>query len=138
MIRRLDHIAIAVPDFEAAIRRFANDFGISLEGTEDVRSAETKTAFLPIEGTRLELIHPLEGQGAVAKFLERRGGGLHHICFETDDLESDMNQLSAKGYRFIAPAPRPGAHNSQVAFIHPKTTDGVLIELVQHAEAHAG
>ena len=138
MIRRLDHIAIAVPDFEAAIRRFAEDFGIALEGTEDVHSALTKTAFLPIDGTRLELIHPLEGQGAVAKYLERRGGGLHHLCFETDDLLGDIERLSAKGYRFIEPFPRPGAHNSQVAFIHPKTTDGVLIELVQHAEGHVG
>jgi methylmalonyl-CoA/ethylmalonyl-CoA epimerase len=137
MIRRLDHIAIAVADFDGAIRRFSQDFGVALEGTEDVISAQTRTAFLPIEGTCIELIHPLEGQGAVAKFLDRRGGGLHHICFETDDLHGDMERLTGKGYQFIEPAPRPGAHQSQVAFIHPKTTDGVLIELVQHSRTGA-
>lgn len=141
MIRSLDHIAIAVPDLERAIRRFAEDFGIPLEGTEDVVSAQTSTAFLPISGTRIELIHPLEGQGPVQRFLERRGGGMHHLCFATDDIEADMERLKAKGYRFLSETPQPGAHGTRVAFIHPKSTDGVLIELAEHPEgdeAHAG
>ena len=90
------------------------------------------TAFIPVGETRLELIHPLEGQGPVAKFLEKRGGGLHHLCFETDDIEGDMALLKGKGYRFLSDAPMPGAHDTRVVFIHPRSCGGVLIELAEH------
>ena len=132
MIRRLDHIAIAVPDMEAAIARFVDDLGIELAGREDVPSESTSTAFLPIDGTKIELIHPIEGEGPVAAYLEKRGGGLHHLCFETDDIEGDMAMLKEKGYRFLSDAPKPGAHGTRVAFIHPKSCGGVLIELAEH------
>ena len=137
MITGLDHIAIAVADLDQAIARFAEDLGIPLEGTEDVESAKTKTAFFPISGTRIELIHPLRGEGPVAKYLEKRGGGLHHICFRTDDIHADMERLTAKGYRFLSDAPTPGAHGTLVAFIHPRSAGGVLIELAQHPEDSA-
>ena len=132
MIRRLDHIAIAVPDMEAAIARFVDDLGIELAGREDVPSESTSTAFLPIDGTKIELIHPIAGEGPVAAYLEQRGGGLHHLCFETDDIEADMARLKEKGYRFLSEAPKPGAHGTRVAFIHPKSCGGVLIELAEH------
>jgi methylmalonyl-CoA/ethylmalonyl-CoA epimerase len=132
MIRALDHIAIAVPDLTAAIRRFVEDFGIPLDGVEDVVPAETTTAFLPLPGTRIELIHPLDGAGPVRKFLDTRGGGLHHVCFRTDDIEADMERLKGLGYRFLSDAPRPGAHGTRTVFIHPKSCDGVLIELAEH------
>ena len=132
MIRRLDHIAIAVPDLEAAIARFVDDMGLELAGTEDVPSARTSTAFLPIPGTQIELIHPMNGEGPVATFLDKRGGGLHHLCFETDDIEADMKRLTDKGYRFLSETPQPGAHGTRVAFIHPKSAGGVLIELAEH------
>jgi methylmalonyl-CoA/ethylmalonyl-CoA epimerase len=132
MIRRLDHIAIAVPDLEAAIARFVDDMGLELAGTEDVPSARTSTAFLPIPGTQIELIHPMNGEGPVATFLDKRGGGLHHLCFETDDIEADMKRLTEKGYRFLSETPQPGAHGTRVAFIHPKSAGGVLIELAEH------
>ena len=132
MIRRLDHIAIAVPDMEAAISRFVDDLGIELAGREDVPTESTSTAFLPIDGTKIELIHPIDGEGPVAAYLEKRGGGLHHLCFETDDIESDMSKLKAKGYRFLSDAPKPGAHGTRVAFIHPKSCGGVLIELAEY------
>ena len=132
MIRRLDHIAIAVPDMEAAIARFVDDLGIELAGREDVPSESTSTAFLPIDGTKIELIHPIAGEGPVATYLEKRGGGLHHLCFETDDIEADMARLKEKGYRFLSEAPKPGAHGTRVAFIHPKSCGGVLIELAEH------
>lgn len=130
--RALDHIAIAVDDLSAAITRFCEDFGLELAGTEDVPSAQTTTAFLPVRGTRIELIHPLDGQGPVARHLERRGPGLHHLCFTTTDIDGDMARLSAKGYRFLTDAPSPGAHGTRVAFIHPKSAGGVLIELAEH------
>ena len=132
MITRLDHIAVAVPDLDAAIRRFCDDLGLSLGGQEDVASALTKTAFLPLPETRIELIHPLDGQGPVQKFLDTRGGGLHHLCFETDDIDADMARLSALGYRFLADSPAPGAHGTRIVFIHPKSAGGVLIELAEH------
>ena len=136
MITALDHIAIAVPDLEAAIKRFMDDFGIKLEGTEDVEDALTTTAFFPIEGTSIELVHPLRGQGPVAKFLEKKGGGLHHLCFRSDDIDADVARLREKGYQFLADAPTPGAHGSKVIFIHPKSCDGVLIEINQPAADH--
>lgn len=134
MIVGLDHIAIAVPDFEAAIERFLLDFGLNYKGAEDVVSAKTKTAFFPIVGTKIELIHPLNDEGPVKKYLEKRGGGLHHICFKTDDIEDDMERLKGKGYQFLSETPQAGAHGTRVAFIHPKSTDGILIELAEHPE----
>ncbi len=137
MITRLDHVAIAVPDLDAAIRRFTEDLGLSLAGTEDVLSALTRTAFLPVPGTRIELIHPLDGRGPVATSLEKRGPGLHHLCFETDDIEADMARLRERGYRLLSDAPQPGAHGTRVVFVHPKGFDGVLIELAEHPRDHA-
>jgi methylmalonyl-CoA/ethylmalonyl-CoA epimerase len=132
MIVGLDHIAIAVPDFMEAIERFLIDFGLNYDGNEDVEAAKTKTAFFPIKGTKIELIHPMNGEGPVQKFLDKKGGGLHHICFETDDILDDMKRLSEKGYRFLSQEPQPGAHGTKVAFIHPKSTGGVLIEIAEH------
>jgi methylmalonyl-CoA/ethylmalonyl-CoA epimerase len=131
MLIRLDHIAIAVPDLEQAIQRFASDMGLELSGREDVEAAKTATAFFPIEGTKIELVHPLRGQGPIAKYLEKKGGGLHHICFETDDIHADVARLKELGYRFLSDGPSPGAHGKQVIFIHPKSAGGVLIELAQ-------
>ncbi len=135
MITGLDHIAIAVPDLEQAIKRFAEDFGIAYEGREAVEAAKTETAFFPLTGTQIELIHPLNGAGPVAKYLEKKGGGLHHICFRTDDVVSDMKMLQDKGYEFLSEAPNPGAHNTLTVFIHPRCTEGVLIELAQHTNS---
>jgi methylmalonyl-CoA/ethylmalonyl-CoA epimerase len=132
VIVSLDHIAIAVPDLTEAIERYAQDFGLTLSGTEAVVSQQTTTAFFPVTATQVELIHPINGQGAVAKSLEKRGGGLHHLCFRTDDIIADMKRLSERGYLFLSDAPQPGAHGTQVVFIHPKTTGGVLIELAEY------
>lgn len=136
MITALDHIAIAVPDFEKAIKRFMEDFGLNFEGTEDVEAAKTSTAFFPLPETSIELVHPLRGEGPIKGYLEKKGGGLHHLCFRTDDIEADVEMLKAKGYIFLSDEPGDGAHNSKVIFIHPKSCDGVLIELNQPAESH--
>ncbi|SRR5690606_5948060 len=136
MIVALDHIAIAVPDFEKAIKRFLEDFGLRFEGTEDVETAKTKTAFFPLPETSIELVHPLRGEGPIVKFLENKGGGIHHLCFRSDNIDEDVARLKAKGYQFLSDAPTPGAHNCRVIFIHPKSCDGVLIELNQPADDH--
>ncbi len=132
MIVGLDHIAVAVPDLGEAIRRFTEDLGLALAGTEDVPSAQTRTAFLPLPATRIELVHPLDGKGPIQTFLDKRGGGLHHLCFRTDDLDGDVARLKAKGYRFTTESPTPGAHGTRVIFVHPKSFGGVLVELAEH------
>ncbi len=134
MITALDHIAIAVPDLEGAIKRFMEDFGLTFEGTEDVLAAQTKTAFFPLPPTSIELVHPLDGGGPIAKYLEKRPGGIHHLCFRSDDIEADVARLRERGYQFLSDAPSPGAHGAKVIFIHPKSCDGVLIEINQPGE----
>ena len=136
MITALDHIAIAVPNFEAAIKRFMEDFGLPFEGTEDVHAAKTSTAFFPLPPTNIELVHPLNGEGPIATYLEKRGGGIHHLCFRSDNILDDIERLKAKGYQFLSDSPSPGAHGSQVIFIHPKSCDGVLIEINQACDDH--
>ena len=136
MITALDHIAIAVPDLEASIRRFMEDFGLTFDGTEDVVPAKTSTAFFPLPPTNIELVHPLNGEGPIKTYLEKRGGGLHHICFRSDNIEEDVARLKEKGYQFLADEPSPGAHGSKVIFIHPKSCDGVLIEINQPGDEH--
>lgn len=137
MIVALDHIAIAVPDFEKAIKRFMEDFGLPFEGTEAVESAKTMTAFFPLPPTSIELVHPLNGEGPIAKYIEKKGGGLHHLCFRSDNIDEDVARLKAKGYQFLSDAPSPGAHGCRVIFIHPKSSDGILIELSQPGDDHA-
>ena len=136
MITALDHIAIAVPDLDKAIKRFMEDFGLPFEGTEDVEAAKTATAFFPLPPTSIELVHPLRGEGPIATYLEKRGGGMHHLCFRSDNIEEDIERLREKGYQFLADGPTPGAHGSQVIFIHPKSCDGVLIEINQPGDEH--
>lgn len=131
MIVGLDHIAIAVPDLEKAISRFMEDFGLTFKGQEDVESAKTSTAFFPLDNTQIELVHPLNGEGPIQKYLEKKGGGMHHLCFRSDNIEEDIERLTSKGYQFLSDAPTIGAHNCKVIFIHPKSCDGVLIELNQ-------
>lgn len=136
MIKALDHIAIAVPDLQKAIQRFVTDFELPLGGTEDVLEAKTTAAFLPLPPTSIELVHPLNDEGPVKAYLEKKGGGLHHLCFRSDDIDSDVARLRDKGYQFLADAPTPGAHGSRVIFIHPRSCDGVLIEISQPADGH--
>ena len=132
MITRLDHIAVATADLQDAVRRFAEDLGLDLAGQADVPSQQTRTAFLPVSGTRIELITPMDGAGPVAKHLEKRGPGLHHLCFESDDLDADVARLRERGWNFLTEAPTDGAHGSRVIFAHPKSGGGVLIELADY------
>jgi methylmalonyl-CoA/ethylmalonyl-CoA epimerase len=129
----LDHIAIAVPELEPAIRRFVDDLGLTLHAQEDVPSAQTRTAFLPVAGpTTVELVTPLEGGGPLVRHLEKRGPGLHHLCFRTDDLDGDVARLRERGWVFTTEQPTPGAHGTRVMFVHPRSTGGVLLELAEH------
>ena len=136
MITGLDHIAVAVPDLERAIKRFLEDFELKFDGIEEVEAARSTTAFFPLPPTSIELVHPLRGEGPIATYLEKRGGGLHHLCFRSNDIDADVARLRAKGYVFLSEAPTQGAHDCRVIFIHPKSCDGVLIELSQPPDDH--
>jgi methylmalonyl-CoA epimerase len=132
---RLDHIAIAVPDLDRAIRRFTDDLGQIFEGAEAVEAQSTRTAFFPVGSAHIELVSPLDGKGPIAKYLEKRPGGLHHLCFSTDDLDAAVSQLRQKGWEFTSAAPTAGAHGCRVIFVHPRSCDGVLIELSEPPSA---
>ena len=131
MITGLDHIAIAVQNLQSSIEKFSNDFGLIMKGVEDVPAAKTTAAFFPVENSNIELLYPLEGDGPIEKFLQKKGGGLHHLCFRSDNLDEDVRLLKEKGYHFLTDEPFLGAHDARVIFIHPKSCDGVLIELNQ-------
>jgi len=128
--KRVDHIAIAVRDLEAALGFFRDRLGLDVGQVATVEKDRVRVAFLPVGDACLELLEPLDSEGPVARFLERRGEGLHHICLEVEDIGAALAELGAAGVELIDRIPRPGAEGL-VAFIHPKNTHGVLLELVQ-------
>ena len=131
MIKRVDHIAIAVPSVEEAARFYEEVLGLKLGGVEVVEGMDTKVGFFQIGETRIELVEPTKEGTALDKFLASRGPGIHHICFEVEDIEEALRTLKERGVRLVDEEPRPGAHGTRVGFIHPKSTGGVLIELSQ-------
>ena len=136
MVKRIDHIAIAVNDIDEAARFYTNILQLDLSGVEIVTAQKTKVGFLKIGESNIELIQPASNDSPLVKFLETKGPGIHHICFEVDDIHREVEELKKRGARMIDETPRPGAHNTRVAFIHPKTSGGVLIELNQLPEQH--
>jgi methylmalonyl-CoA epimerase len=130
---RIDHIAIAVSSMDDALATFREIWGLEPERTERVESDKITEAMLPIGDTYLQLLEPTDPASTVAKYIERRGEGLHHIAVQVDDLLGTLESLKAKGATLIDEQPRPGGGGHQVAFVHPKTTNGILIELVEHA-----
>jgi methylmalonyl-CoA/ethylmalonyl-CoA epimerase len=123
----LDHIGIAVKSLEAA--KIYEALGLAVEHVETVETQGVRTAFLSAGDANIELLEPTGPQSAVAKFIEKRGEGIHHICFRVDDIEAQLERLKKMGYRLINEAPVPGAHGCRVAFLHPAAGNGVLIEL---------
>lgn len=125
----LDHIGIAVRSLEAA--KIYEDLGLAVDHVETVATQGVRTAFLPVGDSRLELLEPTGPDSPVAKFIEKRGEGIHHICFRVANIEAELEKLKAKGYRLVDETPVPGAHGCRVAFLHPSAGNGVLIELSQ-------
>ena len=123
----LDHIGIAVKSLDAA--KIYKDLGLTVDHVETVATQGVRTAFLSVGDTSLELLEPTGPESTVAKFIEKRGEGIHHICFRVDDIEVHLARLQAQGYRLINETPVPGAHGCRVAFLHPAAGNGVLIEL---------
>jgi methylmalonyl-CoA/ethylmalonyl-CoA epimerase len=133
-ILRIDHIAVVVEDIEMTLAFWRDALGLQLAHIEDVPEQKSEVAFLPVGQSTVELVQPTTDDSGVAKYLQKRGPGMHHICFEVDDIEGALRQLKARGVRLINKAPVPGAGGKQVAFIHPESTSGVLVELYQPAE----
>ncbi|MGI6663120.1 MAG: methylmalonyl-CoA epimerase [Bacillota bacterium] len=136
MITKVNHIGIAVNDLDAAIKTVKDVFGLEVAGVEEVPSQKVKVAFVPVGDTRLEFLQPTADDSPVAKFLASRGEGMHHIALETDDILGDLKKAEEGGARLIDKEPRPGAHGTKVGFLHPKSTFGVLMELVEEAGEH--
>lgn len=128
----LDHIGIAVRSIAEGVSIYEK-LGLELSGTEDVPGQGVRVGFLPLGGTRLELLEPLGDDSPVARHLDRRGPGLHHVSLRVSDIRAAMARLAAAGYRLLSDEPQPGAHGSLVCFLHPKDSGGVLLELSQPA-----
>ena len=128
---KIHHLAIAVRNIEEAAARYEGLLGLERGGRYDVPEMKVSVIFLPVGDTNLEFLEPQSEDSAVAKFLERRGEGIHHICFEVDDIEESMREMEKQGATLIDKKPRRGAGGHLVAFVHPKSTHGALIELKQ-------
>jgi methylmalonyl-CoA/ethylmalonyl-CoA epimerase len=133
---RIDHIGVAVEDLDGAIALYRDQLGMPLQHRETVEEQGVEAVLLGVGESHVELICPLGPETGVARFIERNGPGLHHVAYGTDDIDSSLAALRAAGMRLIDEQPRIGIRNSRVAFVHPKSTGGVLTELVQPAEGH--
>lgn len=130
----LDHVAIAVHDLDEAIGRFGAQYGVSPLHREVVEEQGVEEAMLPVGGSFVQLLQPLDSASPVGRFLERRGEGLHHVAFAVPDIDKALSHLAAQGVRLIDTEPRRGGRGARIAFVHPKENSGTLIELVEVAE----
>lgn len=131
----LDHVAILVSDLEAAIELYRDVYGLELSEVEEVPSEQVKVAIFGRGSGRIELVSPTSPESPIAKAIARRGEGLHHVCFEVPDIVESMNALRAQGAPLLDERPRPGAGGARVAFVHPKGSRGVLVELREGNES---
>jgi methylmalonyl-CoA/ethylmalonyl-CoA epimerase len=136
VIDKIHHIGVAVKSIDGALHAFQDALGLPVQGTEELPGLGLKTAFLQVGESRIELLEPTDDKGTVAKFLRIRGEGIHHICLQVADIETALEQARAKGLQLIDEKPRVGAGGGRVAFIHPSSTHGVLIELEEVQGCH--
>ena len=130
-IKHIDHIGIAVKSIDQAKKFYTEILGLKIEGIENVADQKVNVAFLPITDSELELVESTHPDGPVAKYIEARGEGIQHIAFRVEDIEEALAELKEKGVRLIDEKPRKGAGGSKIAFIHPKETNGVLVEICE-------
>ena len=140
-IKRIDHVGIAIADVAAAKKLYEDVLGLTLTREEVVQEQGVRTFFYPIAGVKLELLESITPDGPIARFLEKRGAGIQHLAVEVEDVEEAIAELKAKGVRMLDETPRKGVEDTRIAFVHPKDTHGVLLELVElprHADGQAG
>ena len=130
-VKQINHLAVVVEDMDKALLFWRDALGLELHGLRDVPAEKSQVAFLPLPGSEVELVQPTTDDSGIAKYLAKRGPGMHHLCLEVDDIEGMLSQLKVKGVRLINEEPRIAADGKKYAFIHPESTSGVLVELYQ-------
>jgi len=131
-ISHIEHIGIAVKNLESSIRFYEEILGLKCYGIEEVKDQKVRTAFFQVGQTKIELLESTDPEGPIAKFIEKKGEGIHHIAFATETIEKQLEELKEKGIQLIDEKPRKGAEGLDIAFLHPKSTLGVLIELCEN------
>jgi methylmalonyl-CoA/ethylmalonyl-CoA epimerase len=131
MLKKIEHLGIAVSSIDQTVKTFETLLGSACYKTEEVQSEGVKTAFLMIGESKIELLEATNPESPIARFLEKKGRGIHHIAFEVDDIDAELARLTAEGFQLIHQSPKEGADNKRIAFLHPSSTEGVLIELCQ-------
>ncbi len=131
MMNKIEHIGIAVNNLQDAIETYEKLLGTACYKQEEVTSEGVKTAFFQVGESKIELLQATNENSPIAKFIEKKGEGIHHIAFDVTDIKSSMNELSEKGFQLLNAEPKSGADNKLVAFLHPKSSNGVLVELCQ-------
>jgi len=134
MLTKINHIGIAVKSLEESLPFYRDNLRMSFDGIEEVAEQKVKVAMLQIGESKIELLEPTAADSPVARFIEKNGPGIHHVAYEVDDIEAVIAKLMADGTRMINETPRSGAHGTRIAFIHPKSSNGVLTELCQCGE----
>jgi methylmalonyl-CoA/ethylmalonyl-CoA epimerase len=130
-IKRIDHVAILVDDLENTLSFWRDALGMELTHVEDVPAEKSMVAFLPVGDSEVELVKPTTSDSGLARYLEKRGPGMHHVCLEVDDLEGMLARLKEKGVQLINETPMTGSGGKKYAFIHPKSANGVMVELYE-------
>ena len=131
---KIDHIGIAVRSLEDALKMYRDVMGMSVSGYDDVADQGVRVAMLPAGDARIELLEPLGDHSPIEKFMAKRGEGIHHIAIAVDNIEEALGRFKAAGLRLIDETPRQGAHGTRIAFVHPSSNHGVLLELVEHVQ----
>lgn len=131
MLTKINHIGIAVTSLDEAIPFYRDNLGMAFKGIEEVAEQKVKVAFLQVGESKIELLEPTADESPIAKFLEKNGPGIHHLAYEVEDIEAAIARLEGEGARMIDRTPRNGAHGARIAFVHPKSSNGVLTELCQ-------
>ncbi len=128
---KIDHIGIAVNELEASLPYYRDALGLKYKGREKVSDQGVEVAFLEAGDSKIELLEPLNEESPIARHLEKRGEGIHHLAFEVDDIEGKVKKMKSEGVEFIGDEPSPGAGGKKIIFVHPKSASGVLMELCQ-------
>jgi methylmalonyl-CoA/ethylmalonyl-CoA epimerase len=131
---QIDHIGIAVKSLSEAVKLYEGAIGLKVSGYDQVDDQGVRVAMLPAGDSRIELLEPTTPESPIARFMTKRGEGIHHIAMRVDNIETALERFRAAGARLIDQTPRQGAHNTRIAFVHPASTHGVLLELVEHGE----
>ncbi len=130
-VKSIDHVAVVVDDMEKALSFWRDALGIELHEMRDVPAEQSRVAFLPLQGSEVELVMPTSEESGIAKYLAKRGAGMHHICLQVDDLPGMLARLKSRGVRLINEEPRVAVDGKKYAFIHPESASGVLVELYE-------